>query len=543
DVPSQFRAAAAAATDDFLTSSPELATYLGDHRHDDRLTDRSDASFAAAADSARGHLALLAAIDVAALDLQDAADHGMLTTALRQRVFAYDELAEHRWNPLVYNVGEALYPLVARTERPAEVRLRALAGRLAGIPELLAVAHDQLGVAPAVHVETAIGQNAGALHLVDVEIPALLEQAPGLADVVEPARAAASEALRDHTDFLRAALPGSTGEFRIGPERFAAKLALALDSDLAPDEIVARATANVAEVTAQLYEVARTSFGAAATADPAQRRAAIAAMLDRIAEARPDDASIVARAEAALEATTRFVRERDLITVLEQATQIQEMPEFRRGVAVAYCDSPGPLEDGGVTFFAIAPTPEDWPADRRASFYREYNDALVVDLTVHEAMPGHMLQLAHARRFTGSTLVRKVFRSGSFIEGWAVHAERIMAEAGHGGPAVRAQQLKMQLRMSINAILDAGVHAGGMTEAEAMRLMTVDGFQEEGEAAGKWRRACLSSAQLSTYFVGYAELTDLLARRPPGRSDKQVYDEMLSHGNPSPRRLGQLLGW
>jgi uncharacterized protein (DUF885 family) len=229
--------------------------------------------------------------------------------------------------------------------------------------------------------------------------------------------------------------------------------------------------------------------------------------------------------------------------VLEQATQIQEMPEFRRGVAVAYCDSPGPLEDGGVTFFAIAPTPEDWPADRRASFYREYNDALVVDLTVHEAMPGHMLQLAHARRFTGSTLVRKVFRSGSFIEGWAVHAERIMAEAGHGGPAVRAQQLKMQLRMSINAILDAGVHAGGMTEAEAMRLMTVDGFQEEGEAAGKWRRACLSSAQLSTYFVGYAELTDLLARRPPGRSDKQVYDEMLSHGNPSPRRLGQLLGW
>jgi uncharacterized protein (DUF885 family) len=158
-------------------------------------------------------------------------------------------------------------------------------------------------------------------------------------------------------------------------------------------------------------------------------------------------------------------------------------------------------------------------------------------------MPGHMLQLAHARRFQGSTLVRKVFRSGSFIEGWAVHAERIMAEAGHGGPAVRAQQLKMQLRMSINAILDAGVHAGGMTEDEAMRLMTEDGFQEEGEASGKWRRACLSSTQLSTYFVGYAELADLLARRPSGRSDKQVYDELLAHGNPSPRRLAALLGW
>ncbi|MDQ1681855.1 MAG: hypothetical protein QOH99_396, partial [Frankiaceae bacterium] len=533
----------AAATDDFLTSNPELATYLGDHRHDDRLTDRSDDAFAAAADTARGHLKELGAVDVTALDAQDAVDHGMLTTALRQRVFAYDELAEHRWNPLVYNVGEALYPLLARTERPAEVRLRALAGRLAGIPALLATAHDQLGVAPAVHVETAIGQNAGAIHLVDVLIPELLAESPELTDAVEPARQAASEALRDHTDFLRAALPGSTGEFRLGPARFAAKLALALDADLSPEEVVARAHANVADVTSQLYDVARASFGAAETTDAAGRRAAIAAMLDSIAEDTPDDASIVERAEAALADTTRFVLEQDLITVLEQETQIQQMPEFRRGVAVAYCDSPGPLEDGGVTFFAIAPTPEDWPAERRASFYREYNDALVVDLTVHEAMPGHMLQLAHARRFQGSTLVRKVFRSGSFIEGWAVHAERIMAEAGHGGPAVRAQQLKMQLRMSINAILDAGVHAGGMTEDEAMRLMTEDGFQEEGEASGKWRRACLSSTQLSTYFVGYAELADLLARRPSGRSDKQVYDELLAHGNPSPRRLAALLGW
>jgi uncharacterized protein (DUF885 family) len=158
-------------------------------------------------------------------------------------------------------------------------------------------------------------------------------------------------------------------------------------------------------------------------------------------------------------------------------------------------------------------------------------------------MPGHMLQLAHARRFDGSTQVRKVFRSGSFIEGWAVHAERIMVELGFGGRAVRAQRLKMQLRMSINAILDASVHAGDMDEAEAMRLMTVDGFQEDGEASGKWRRACLSSSQLSTYFVGYAELADLLARRPRGQSDKQVYDALLAHGNPSPRGLAQLLAW
>ena len=143
------------------------------------------------------------------------------------------------------------------------------------------------------------------------------------------------------------------------------------------------------------------------------------------------------------------------------------MPVFRRGIAVAYCDPAGPLEEGGETSFAIAPTPDDWPPERKASFYREYNTAMVINLTVHEAMPGHMLQLAHARRFRGSTLVRQVLSSGTFVEGWAVHAERLMAEAGLRRAAVRLQQLKMQLRMTINAILDVSVHAGSSASRSA----------------------------------------------------------------------------
>jgi uncharacterized protein (DUF885 family) len=133
--------------------------------------------------------------------------------------------------------------------------------------------------------------------------------------------------------------------------------------------------------------------------------------------------------------------------------------------------------------------------------------------------------------------VRQLLASGSFIEGWAVQAERMMAESGFGGLAVRLQQLKMQLRSTINAILDAGVHAEGMTEAEALELMMRRGFQEEGEAVGKWRRALLTSGQLSTYFVGYTELTDVLA----GLSARQSLDAVLAHGNPPPRHLPALL--
>ena len=244
-----------------------------------------------------------------------------------------------------------------------------------------------------------------------------------------------------------------------------------------------------------------------------------------------------------LDEATDFVRAHDLVTLVDDRCVIQEMPEFARGVAVAYCDAPGPLETAVVpTFYCIAPTPSDWPAQRVESFYREYNDHMIRNLTVHEAMPGHFLQLAHARRYVGGTRVRALAESGPFIEGWAVYAEEVMTGLGFGGLPVRLQQLKMQLRMTINALLDQLVHAEDLPEAEAMALMTGRGFQEEGEAAGKWRRAQLTSTQLSTYFVGYSEVAEIAAARPDGVSVRDWHDAMLAHDCPPPRHLRTLLG-
>src|SRR5690606_8722422 len=167
---------------------------------------------------------------------------------------------------------------------------------------------------------------------------------------------------------------------------------------------------------------------------------------------------------------------------------------------------------------------------------------MVRNLTVHEAMPGHFLQLAHARRYRGATRVRALGFSGPFVEGWAVYAEELMAGLGFGGAAVRLQQLKMQLRMTINAILDQLTHCEQLSEKDALALMTGPGFQEEGEAAGKWRRALLTSTQLSTYFVGYLEVAAIAAARPAGVTLRDWHDAMLAHGSPPPRHLRTLLG-
>jgi uncharacterized protein (DUF885 family) len=544
--------------DDRAERHPELATGLGDHRFDDRLADPSAAALADERRALDAWAARLDALDLAALSAEHRVDAAMMADSVARRMFEIDDLAEHTWNPLLANPGRAIYQLLARDFAPLPDRLASVTGRLAEVPGKLAEARRQLGAMPRVHLETAVAQFDGTIALVSTEIDAALAAAPSSAARLAQVRPAALEALAEHRAWLSsrldAAAPGPDGDRdpRIGPERFARKLSLTLSAAADADAILARAQADLALVSDQIASLAASMAGPGMS--PGRNRApgpaVVQEVLDRLAEDVPDDATILGYCRDALAAQITFVTDRRLVTVHDDPVQVIPMPEIDRGVAVAYCDSPGPLEPAPLaTFIAVSPTPAGWTPQRVASFYREYNRHMVHDLMVHEAMPGHYLQLQHSRRFSGSrTAVRAALRSGSFVEGWAVYAERVMAEQGYPGDgdprAVRMQQLKMQLRTIINAILDARIHGHGMTEAEAMALMTGRGHQEEGEAAGKWRRALLTSAQLSTYYVGYTEVSDLahdLRAADPGLADREVHDTMLAHGSPPARLLRTLI--
>ncbi len=527
--------------DDLARRHPDTATRLGDHRFDDRLPDDYPAARADERQALVGFAARVSAVDTAALPAELAVDAVMLAEGIARRIFEIDELREHAWNPLQANPGKALYMLLARDFAPLTERLAALAGRLAQLPGTLAVARTQLESMPTVHLETAIGQFDGTIELVTDEVDAALRESPASRKAVDKVRPSALEALAVHRNWLAAILEdrktGGAGSIvreadpRIGPERFARKLSLTLSAQADSDAILARAESDLDRITEEITELAAELGGT-----PRE-------VLGRLAAAAPDDTTILRFCADALAAQTEFVRAHDLVTLYDDPLELIDMPQIDRGIAVAYCDSPGPLEPAPLpTFIAVAPVPADWPDERKASFYREYNRHMVHNLMVHEAMPGHYLQLQHSRRFAGATRIRAALRSGAFTEGWAVYTEELMARHGYPGEgdpgAVRMQQLKMQLRTTINAILDARVHAHGMTEAEAMALMTGRGFQEEGEAAGKWRRALLTSAQLSTYYVGYTEISDLARELiGQGHGERTVHDGMLAHGSPPVRLL------
>src|SRR5437870_5215357 len=537
----------------YLRSNPEDATELGDHRFDGHLTDYSPEARAKDLATQKEFRDRLNTIDGSQLTGANNIDFRILKENIDYQIFQAEELKQAEWNPLVYmqSLANSLYLLVARDFGPPEKRIPNLRQRMEGIPRVIAQAKANLQHPPRVHTETAIEQTQGAISLVREGLAPLLDRVPQMKKELTPLQEKTAAAIEDYKKWLeKDLLPRSDGDFRLGADKFRKKLRFALASDLSMEEIMKRAQLDLQETQTAIYETTlplyKKYFPQADPPSLAGKKEVTAAVLNKLSEQHPDDNTIVGYAQKIVGEATDFVRSHNLVTIPDTPLDVIVMPEFKRGQAIAYCDASGPLEKNGKTFFAVAPTPNDWSKERKESFFREYNNYMVRDLTVHEAMPGHYLQLAHANEFRAPTLVRAIFQSGTFVEGWAVYCEQMMAEQGYGGPEVKMQQLKMRLRAIANAILDQSIHAGNMSEQEAMDLMTKEAFQQEGEAVAKWKRARLTSTQLSTYFVGVSEHLDLrdLAKKKAGASfdQKKYNDQVISYGSPPVKYVRELMG-
>ena len=543
--PSSFSEVAAAVLASTLAHDPVNATFLGEHRHDGMLPDPSPA----AADGRRAELHhRLAAVDTADVSsVDDRVDAAILRTALRAELFELDQIRSAEWDPMHHNPGNGLHALVSRDFAPLDERLRHLTQRLRAVPAYLDAARERLGVMSLIHLDTAQTQLDGTLRLLDDTIPEAIAQtrsAGDLSAVIDRARVAVIA----HKEWLANQRRLAEHDPRLGDQRFAAQLALTLDTVFDPAELLARAEADLAVVTERIVDEAGRLAGVGRPDTGTVRQ-----VLGELAADAPTDISVLRECRDALASATDFLRSRELVTVFDDPIDVVAMPEIDRGVAVAYCRPAGPLEvTPPPTELAVSPTPAGWSVDQVRSFYREYNRHMLHDLVAHEAMPGHALQLAHSNRYRGSTPVRAVWWSGSFVEGWAVYGEELMADHEYrsdvspgAGAALRMQQLKMQLRMIINAVLDVRYHMDDLDEAQAMALMVERGFQEEGEAAGKWRRVQLTAAQLSTYYVGYCEVRDLLRdlrQARPEWTERRRHDTVLGFGSPPVRHLRALLG-
>lgn len=498
--------------DEVFQLRPLDATMLGDHRFDHLLDDISPEARSRWLQHTRKQLENLQRDTlVNELSRQGRIDFEILRDELVRNIWLAENSQPFEDDPRVYGgyINDSVYALLTQSTLPREQNIKNAIARIAEIPRIVETAQKTLKNPPRSILETAIGQNRGAIGFYEKGIYELLgdsPQLPALRRATEPAIVA----MKGYQEFLEKDLLNcANGEWRLGKEKFARKLELVLDLGRTADQVLHDAESEFTRVQGELYVVARQLWSqyfpnkTLPPDDEIGRRETIAKITNAVSQEHGEPAALILDARATVKGIQDFIRKRDILRLPEKdRCQVIEMPEFRRGNSLAYLDSALPLDPNGDSFYAVSPPPTLWDASRVKSFLEEYNRHMLQVLTIHEAYPGHYVQLEYSNRCP--SLIRRVLQSGVFIEGWAVYTEQMMLDQGYGDGSLplRLNQLKFYLRAVANTILDHKMHCTTMSDQEALAFLTQEAYQADGEARLKIIRAKQSSVQLSTYFTG-----------------------------------------
>ncbi len=543
--------------DESLKHAPLDASRLGDHRHDDRLDDLSTSARADRVKRDRVALERLPeSVKFDPLSLQGKVDYQILRDSLKRSLWLADNTSPFETDPRLWNeyTADSVYLLLTQSTVPKPRAIRDAAGRIEGIPKVVANAKATLKAPPKVFVETAIRQNRGAIAFYEKGIFALTGETPALSALAGPCRAAVVS-LKDFQNFLEDdLLARATGDWRLGPEKFAAKLDTELEAGpgLGAAAVLKIAEAEADRVRNEMYVIARQLWSKLFPKlplppdDVVGRRACIQLVMAELGKDHGEVDTLVPDARRTAAEIRTFLKAKDLLRLPDpDRCEIVEMPEFQRGNSTAYLSPAPPLDPRASSFYAVSPPPRDWDRGRVDSYLREYNRAMMKLLTIHEAYPGHYVQLEYSNRHP--SLIRKVLWSGTFAEGWAVYTEQMMLDQGfgEGDLSLRIHQLKWYLRAVTNAILDHRMHCMNLSDEGAMKLLVEGAFQTEGEALGKVVRAKQSSCQLSTYFVGrmaFYRLRQEISREQGDAFDLgRFHEAVLAHGTVPVKFLPELV--
>ncbi len=490
-------------TEDFvygsLALSPVSATQAGYHEHqgiklDEKLDDFSPTGIETARKFDAGFHDRLAAIDQQALSAEERADYQIIQNAIELSLLDLQQIQSYRHNPTIYVelVGNALFSPFVLEYAPLDTRYRQIIQRLSQAPVLMDQAKVNLTDSPEVWTRVAREENDGNIDLIDKTLRA---KAPAnLKADFDKAAGPALDSLRSFNSFLKDDLSKRTSDWRLGKERYSKKFAYTLVAGKTPEEVLSEAEAALKETRQQMTKLAA----------PHSIREA----LDAIAKQHTTPEHFMDEARKGLEVATEFVRQKHLVTFPSRSNlQVIPTPEFMRGTYGVAGFNPAPAFEPQLgAFYWVTPIPSDWPKERIESKLREYNRFGLMQITIHEAMPGHYVQFEVADNLEPKSrrALRNIYGNVPYVEGWALYTQQMMSEEGFMDNSVelRLTFYKQLLRSIANSILDIRLQTMNMTDQQALDLMINDTFQEKEEATAKLQRAQLTSCQLPTYFVG-----------------------------------------
>jgi uncharacterized protein (DUF885 family) len=542
--------------DRYWQLKPDWAIAIGYYKYADRLVVPDAASRQELLAQLDRWLAELRSIDPGTLSPAVRADRAMLETEFLGNRWALTDLRAWQWDPSVYNVAEPFALLRDLTFAPLDERLRIFSSRLEQVPAYYAAAKANIEGPTREHTRLAIDQNRGSMAVFGADLEQTLEMS-GLSaaerGVFNERLAAARAAIEGYVSWLEALderlASGAVAarSFRLGGELYAPKFAFEIQSGDTAQALYARALAEKDALHARMGMLAGLLWPKffPNEAAPSDALATIGRVIERLADEHVAPEQLVGEVKRQIPELEKWVREHDLLDLdASKPLIVRETPLHKRGIAGAGIDAPGPYDATAPTYYNVTPLDGE-RAERAESWLREYNRWMLPILNIHEAIPGHYVQLVYANR--SPSLVKSIFGNGAMIEGWAVYSERVMLEAGYGEHRAEAWLVysKWNLRSVCNTILDYGVHVLGMTEQESIDLLTRQAFQTQAEAVEKWRRVQLTSVQLTSYFSGYAAILDLREQLKRERAGafalKRFHEELLSYGSAPVRVIRELM--
>lgn len=524
DSAAAFRALAADYLQEYYEVRPVRATQLGIHDHDSQLPDLSRRAVARRTEALHDWLGRLDAVDPARLPRAAAYDREILDHAIRAELLELEEIRGWQHNPMVYNrvIADAVASLIDREFAPLEQRMDSLLARLDELPRVIAACKKNMRDVPELWAELAVQNARGTLGFLEQNVPGALE-AQGLAGLDdatlarwERERRRATRRLARFVEWLENDLqPRAHGDFRLGRELFERKLLYEEHLDLSVDELVAMNEAAIEAYRARMEHECR-------RIDPATP---CAELIERIAHQHPDPADLIPTAREYVEAARDFVVEHDIVTLPStQLPLVRPTPAYAR-MGFASMSTPGPFEDAATeAYYNITGVDPSWNDEQCEQHLTYFNRPGLLGISIHEAMPGHYVQLLYQRELP--TDLRKVFAPASLVEGWAHYTEQMMIDEGFGDgdPAVRLGQLRRALQRHARWYAGVALHTTDVSLEQAARRFAEIAYFEPFPALRETRRATYNPTYLY-YALGRMEI---LALRDDYRRHTESLGETFS---------------
>ena len=511
-----------------VSEQPTAATYYGIHAWDDRLGNPSREQMLGDIEANRAHLAAISALDDASLSAEARFERDLEVHHVGLSLYRAEHVRtwERRSNG-ASALGDALFPLFTRDFAPLAERLESIAARLEAAPRYLAEFRSRAvvpQVGPWLEIELRASTNVPGF-LDDIVAAA---DAPGVGfGVAARARLVraverAKVAIEGQMEWIHEILPGATNEWPLGHERYAELLALRAFEGLDADAIL--------DIGWQQLE--RNHADRAAAAREIDPGATEAEVVERVKDDHPAtfDEALGAYRDAMLRARRHLI-EHDIVTVPpDERVEVIPTPPYLRGVMpfAAYFE-PARWDRSPVGIYVVTPDVDGDPGAMR-----EHYLASISNTSIHEAYPGHHLQLAVAARHL--SLTRAQVEAPEFVEGWGMYSEQMMREQGFDdGPAFRLALATDAIWRAARIVLDVRMHRGEVSIEEAATFLIEQTGFERPNALAEARRYTYTPTYNLSYLLGKALLLELRAeeraRLGPAFSLRSFHDALLRGGS------------